>query len=95
MMLSIATAVLGFASTPHDHCVGGHTGNLAFGGTVGISCDTPDLKCYNHDDGSEAWGFEFAGSMYKTSDVCPQACGICHNMEIFYRGAIGGGKDEL
>jgi hypothetical protein len=27
---------------------------------------------------------------------CAQACGVCHELEDFYRGAHGGGdKDEL
>ena len=27
--------------------------------------------------------------------LCPQSCGVCHDLEIFYRGANGIGKDEL
>ena len=27
--------------------------------------------------------------------TCPQSCGLCHDLELFYRGAIGGDKDEL
>ena len=61
------------------------------------TCGTCSVVCEDKSKDCASWASE--GQCSANPDgmlaTCPQSCGLCHELEHFYRGAIGGDKDEL
>jgi hypothetical protein len=61
------------------------------------SCGVCSMVCHDKDPSCLAWAVE--GQCESNAEgmltLCPAACGVCHDLEIFYRGAIGPMKEEL
>ena len=61
------------------------------------TCGVCTMGCEDKSKDCLSWATE--GQCESNPDgmltTCPQACGVCHELELFYRGANGGNKDEL
>ena len=55
------------------------------------------MVCHDKDPSCLTWAID--GQCEKNPEgmltLCPAACGVCHDLEIFYRGAIAPEKEEL